>query len=92
MARSIEGKRAIFLRDVSRQLWGIRSDLYLPPTDPTFVHGPRGGVYLAVGPWERTVTDDPRWDKNLLTVIDRSSSVRYLRPGSRLYRKAVERG
>lgn len=73
-------KVAVILKAVSKQVWSDSSLDVLPPIDPYYVTGPRGGRYLAVPPWTRTVDETTRWDQNLVTVIDRSAGLRYIRP------------
>jgi hypothetical protein len=59
----------------------------LPP-DPWFVKGPRGGLYVATGSRERFASEDgDAFIRNVVVVVDKSEGVRYVRPGSRLYRE-----
>ncbi len=59
------------------------------PPVPWFVRGPRGGLYVATGARERAVTQtDADFMRNMHTIMDVSEGVRYVRPGSRLARRA----
>ncbi len=59
------------------------------PPDPWFVRGPRGGLYVATGARERSVGETANdFIRNQVTVQDRSEGVRYVRPGSKLARRA----
>lgn len=62
----------------------------LPPV-PWVVRGPRGGRYVAVGARERFITETgDDWMRNTVSIVDRSEDVKYVRPGSRLYRELAE--
>jgi len=65
-----------------------------------FVRGPRGGLYMATGTIGRRIASPAEtmdeWfyisEKGHWSVIDHSEGTSYIRPGSRLYRMAVEAG
>jgi hypothetical protein len=78
-------KRVILTTEVGRQAWVDCSSAGLPPVDPVYVRGPRGGLWRAVGPWTRHVDDRARWDMNLLTIIDLSAASVYVRPGRKVW-------
>ena len=84
-------KRAEQATRVSRALVRDHGNPFLLvdlPPEPWFVRGPRGGVYVATDERERFVTETgDDWMQNMVTVIDRSRGIRYVRPGSPLHRE-----
>lgn len=76
-----DSKRAVLWGDVQREVLDEWLRQFPLPDQPIYVIGPRGGRYRAVEPWTRTIVDnEDRWDKTMVTVIDRSAGLKYVRP------------
>ena len=74
-------KQAVIVNDVPREVLGKWLRLNPAPDHPVYRIGPRDGRYVAVGPWTRTILDEPgRWDMTIVTVVDQSAGLKYVRP------------
>ena len=62
---------------------GVSADMIPMPDEPFYFRGPRGGRYRGYGPWKRRIGMVPGdFIRDQLTVMDKGTSGRRLRPGS----------